>query len=56
MSYTVTFTHEVEAQLVDLYGYIAREVSAKIAARFPEGIVTYCESLSTLPCPWKPAR
>ena len=49
MSYIVVFTPEAEAQLIDLYGYIAAEASAEIAARFLEGIVTHCESLSTFP-------
>lgn len=49
MSYTVVFTTEAEAQLVELYGYIAGEASAEIAARFTDGIVTYCECLSTFP-------
>lgn len=47
MSYTVVFTPEAEAQLIELYGYIAAEASAEIAAHFTDGIVTYCESLST---------
>lgn len=49
MSYTVVFTPEAEAQLVELYGYIAAAASPEIAARFTDGIVTYCESLSTFP-------
>jgi len=49
MSYTVVFTPEAEAQLVELYGYIAAQASPGIAARFTDGIVTYCESLSTFP-------
>lgn len=49
MSYTVVFTPEAEAQLIELYSYIAAEASAEIAARFTDGIVTYCESLSTFP-------
>lgn len=49
MPYTVVFTPEAEAQLVELYGYISAETSAEIAARFTDGIVTYCESLSTFP-------
>lgn len=49
MLYSVVFTPEAEAQLVDLYGYIAVEASPEIAARFTDGIVTYCESLSTFP-------
>jgi toxin ParE1/3/4 len=34
---------------VDLYAYLAGEASPEIAARFTDGIVTYCESLSTFP-------
>lgn len=49
MSYTVVFTPEAEAQLVELYGYIAEAASPEVAARFTDGIVTYCESLSTFP-------
>ena len=32
-----------------MYAYFASEASAEIAARFTDGIVTYCESLSTFP-------
>lgn len=49
MTYIVVFTPEAEAQLVYLYAYIAAEASPEIAARFTDGIVTYCESLSTFP-------
>ncbi len=49
MSFTVVFTPEAEAQLTELYGYIAAEAFPEIAARFTDGIVTYCESLSTFP-------
>lgn len=49
MSYTIVFTPEAEAQLVELYDYIAAEASPNIAARFTDGIVSYCESLSTFP-------
>ena len=49
MPYTVVFTPEAEAQLVDLYVYIAAEASPEIGARFTDSIVTYCESLSTFP-------
>ncbi len=49
MSYTVVFTPEAEAQLMELYGYIAAEASPEIAEHFTVGIVTYCESLSTFP-------
>jgi toxin ParE1/3/4 len=49
MSYTIVFTPEAEAQLVELYGYIAEKASPEIAARFTGGIVACCESLSTFP-------
>lgn len=49
MSHAVVFTPEAEAQLVELYGYIAEKASPEIAARFTDGIVTCCESLSTIP-------
>ncbi|WP_263385572.1 type II toxin-antitoxin system RelE/ParE family toxin [Granulicella arctica] len=49
MPYTVVFTPEAEAQLLELYGYLAVEASPETAARFTDGIVTYCESLSTFP-------
>ncbi len=49
MPYTVVFTPEAEAQLLELYGYIAVEATPETAARFTDGIITYCESLSSFP-------
>lgn len=49
MPYTVVFTPEAEAQLVELYGYIAAAASPEISACFTDDIVAYCESLSTFP-------
>ena len=49
MSSSVVFTSEAEAQLIELYSYIAAEASPEIAARFADSIVTYCESLNTFP-------
>ena len=49
MSYTVVFTPEAEAQVLERYGYIAAKASPEIAEHFTGGIVTYCESLSTFP-------
>ena len=43
----IVFTPEAEAQLIELYGYIAFAASPEIAARFTDGILTYCESLRT---------
>jgi antitoxin ParD1/3/4 len=40
---------EAEAQLVEPCGYIAEKASPEIAARCADGILTCCESLSTLP-------
>lgn len=49
MSYKVIFTPEAEAQLIELYGYIATAESPEVAARYTNSIVTYCETLQTLP-------
>jgi toxin ParE1/3/4 len=49
MPYIVVFTPEAEAQLIELYGYIAVTASPDIAARYTDAIVAYCESLRTFP-------
>ncbi|MEN9375777.1 MAG: hypothetical protein RL710_934 [Pseudomonadota bacterium] len=49
MIYPVVFSPEAQAQLVDLYGYIAQAASPDIAARYTEAIVSYCETLRTFP-------
>jgi toxin ParE1/3/4 len=49
MSYTVIFTPESVAQLTELYRYIAAASSPEVAARYTDSIVTYCESLQSLP-------
>jgi toxin ParE1/3/4 len=49
MPYTVIFTPESEAQLTELYRYIAAASSPEVAARFTDSIVKYCESLQSLP-------
>jgi toxin ParE1/3/4 len=49
MSYPVIFTPEAEAQLTELYHYIAAAASPEVAAHYTNSIVTYCESLQTLP-------
>jgi toxin ParE1/3/4 len=48
-AYTVIFTPESEAQLTELYRYIATATSPEVAARYTDSIVTYCESLQSLP-------
>lgn len=45
----VVFAPEADAQLIDLYGFIAREASPEIARRFADDIVGYCEGFSTFP-------
>lgn len=49
MSYRVVFSPESEMQLIDLYRYIEQEASSAIALRYTEGIVAFCESLSSFP-------
>ena len=49
MSYHIAFTPEAEEQLAALYRYIATEASPRIALRYAEAIVSYCESLRTFP-------
>ena len=49
MSYTVIFTPDSVAQLTELYRYIAAASSPEVAARYTDSIVTYCESLQSLP-------
>ncbi len=49
MHYTVVFTPEAEEELAELYRFIAGSSSPDIAARYTDGIVTYCEELETLP-------
>lgn len=56
MSYKVIFTPEAEAQLIQLYGYIATAESPEVAARYTNSIVTYCESLADPSTSRHPAR
>jgi plasmid stabilization system protein ParE len=49
MTYRVVYAPEAEAQLVDLFFYIAAEASPEIAARFTDAIVQQCENLKTFP-------
>jgi toxin ParE1/3/4 len=49
MPYTVVFAPEAEAQLVELYGYIAAKASPEIAERYANSVVTYCEAMQTFP-------
>ena len=49
MSYIVVYTPEAQAQLAELYRYIAAAASPEIALHYTDGIVTYCESLRIFP-------
>lgn len=43
------FHPESEAQLTELYRYIAAASSPEVAARYTDSMVTYCESLESFP-------
>ncbi|MDP3669686.1 MAG: type II toxin-antitoxin system RelE/ParE family toxin [Telluria sp.] len=47
--YSVVFAPEAEAQLAELYGYIAEKSSANAALSYTTGIVDYCTTLKTFP-------
>ena len=49
MNHRVVFTPESLEQLAQLYHYIAQAASPDIAAGYTDAIVSYCESLRTLP-------
>jgi plasmid stabilization system protein ParE len=48
-TYTIIFSPEAEKQLALLYQYLAAEASPKIAEKYTDAIVTYCEGLTTFP-------
>lgn len=49
MQYSVVFTPEAEEQLVAIYRYIANAASPRIAERYTNGIINYCEGLARFP-------
>ena len=49
MPYNLVFSPEAEEQLVAIYRYIATAASPKIAERYTNAIVTYCEGLTLFP-------
>lgn len=49
MAYTVAFAPEAQAQLLDIYRYVADAASPEIAARFTDSIVRHCEGLEDFP-------
>lgn len=49
MPWTIVFTPEAEEQLVAIYRYIATAASPKIAERYTNAIIRYCEGLTAFP-------
>ncbi|MFP1910272.1 type II toxin-antitoxin system RelE/ParE family toxin [Lonsdalea quercina] len=49
MGYRVVFAPEAEAQLAELYHYIAEAATPKTALSYTESVVDYCESLELFP-------
>ena len=49
MTHRVVFSPEALQQLSDLLDYIAVRASPAVATGYTDGIVSYCESLSTFP-------
>ena len=45
----IVFTPVAEDQIAELYQYIAGEASHKIALRYVESLINYCESLAVFP-------
>ena len=49
MPYHIVFSPEADAQLIDIYRYIAGEASPATAERFTAAIVDYCEGFEAFP-------
>ncbi len=49
MLYKVVFAPEAQAQMAELYDYIAAAASPSIAEHYIDAIITYCESLKLFP-------
>jgi len=47
--YRIVYAPEADAQLIQLYRYIAQEASPATAQRFTDAIVDQCESLCRFP-------
>lgn len=48
-TYRIVYTPEAEAQLAELYRYLAGAASPETAARYTGAVAGYCESLRTFP-------
>jgi toxin ParE1/3/4 len=46
MSYAVVFAPEAQAQLLELFNYVAEQATLTTAQRYTDAIVLYCEGLS----------
>jgi toxin ParE1/3/4 len=49
VSLRVVFAPEAEAQLGELYDYIAGRATPEVAGRYVEGVIDYCEGLAVFP-------
>jgi plasmid stabilization system protein ParE len=49
MTYRVVFAPEAQAQLIDLFRYVADRASGETARRYVDAIVTTCENLRHFP-------
>lgn len=49
MTYRVVFAREAEAQMIDLYRFIAEAAAPSIAAAYTEAIIRSCETLAHFP-------
>lgn len=49
MSLPVVFAPEAEAQLIQMYRYLASAAGPEIATKYTNAVVSYCESLTTFP-------
>lgn len=49
MTHRVVFAPEAEAQLLELYRYLADAATAEIADRYVTQVIDYCEGLATYP-------
>lgn len=49
MNFTVRFSPEAEQQIIALFEYIGAQASTRIAERYVEAILSFCDQLKTFP-------
>jgi toxin ParE1/3/4 len=49
VTHTVTFSPEARGQLLSLHDYIATKSASRVAVRFVDSIIAYCERLKHYP-------